>query len=135
MGESNLTRINAGIMPEELPSKLLLAEHREIKRIPNMIASGKAKITNIPKNFSLGTGHVKFFYDKQSYLFSRYRSLYDECLKRQFNIQNYSECWLSIPKNLLNDWMPSASDRQIIVERIESKGFSLIRYMDQCKLF
>ena len=30
-----MTRINCGIPPEELSDKHLLAEHREIKRIPN----------------------------------------------------------------------------------------------------
>jgi hypothetical protein len=121
-----MTRINAGILPEELPSKLLLAEHREIKRIPNMITLGKAKVTNIPDKFTLGTGHVKFFYDKQSYLQLRYIDLYLECVKRGFQVQDYSSAWKLIPKHLFNYWTPSESDRQIIIERIESKGFSLI---------
>jgi hypothetical protein len=32
-----MTRINTGIPPKELTDKHLLAEHREIKRIPNCI--------------------------------------------------------------------------------------------------
>lgn len=56
-----MTRINVAILPSELPDKLLLSELREIKRIPNMINSGRAKIENIPEKFRLGEGHVRFF--------------------------------------------------------------------------
>ena len=121
-----MTRINAGILPEELPSKLLLAEHREIKRIPNQIVSGKAKIVNIPKEFTLGTGHVKFFYDKQCYLHLRYIDLYLECVQRGFQVQDYSSAWGSVPRYLFNDWTASEYDRRVIVDRIESKGFKLL---------
>jgi len=37
-----MTRINAGYSVRRLTDKHLLAEHREIKRIPNMVKSGKA---------------------------------------------------------------------------------------------
>jgi deoxyribonuclease (pyrimidine dimer) len=121
-----MTRINVGIMPEELPSKLLLAEHREIKRIPNMITSGKARVSNIPEKFTLGTGHVKFFYDKQCYLHLRYIDLYLECVNRDFQVQDYSSAWGTVPRYLFNDWTPSDHDRQIIIDRIESKGFKLL---------
>ena len=59
-----MTRINVAIPVEELTREHLISEHREIKRIPNMIKSGRAKIKNIPPKFKLGPGHVKFFYDK-----------------------------------------------------------------------
>ena len=47
-----MTRINVGIPPEELTDKHLLAEHREIKRIPNCIAKGKYNMDGIPKRFN-----------------------------------------------------------------------------------
>jgi deoxyribonuclease (pyrimidine dimer) len=71
-----MTRINAGIRPAELVDQHLLAELREIKRIPNVVKQGKAKLDGIPERFSLGTGHVRFFYNKLGYLLRRYRSLY-----------------------------------------------------------
>ena len=43
-----MTRINVGIPPAELTDKHLLAEHREIKRIPNCIAKGKYNMDGIP---------------------------------------------------------------------------------------
>ena len=62
-----MTRINVGIPPEELTDKHLLAEHREIKRIPNCIAKGKYNMDGIPDRFKLGKGHVKFFYNMNDY--------------------------------------------------------------------
>ncbi len=51
-----MTRINVGINPEELPDKLLLAEHREITRITNTIKSGKAIIEDKTEKIREGGG-------------------------------------------------------------------------------
>lgn len=121
-----MTRINTGVRPSELPSKLLIAEHREIKRIPNTITSGKARIDNIPSQFTLNAGHVKFFYNKLSYLKKRYIALYNECVLRGFNVQNYIAAWDNIPNSLMNDYSEQKRDRELIIERIKNKGFKLI---------
>ena len=113
-----MTRINVGIPPAELTSKHLIAEHREIKRIPNCIAKGKYNMDGIPDKFKLGTGHVKFFYNKLLYLKNRYISLYNECIKRGFNVQNYIDAWDNIPQELMNDYKATYKDRLIIQERI-----------------
>ena len=76
-----MTRINVGVKPSELTGKHLLAEHREIKRIPNCIKKGRYKMTGIPNKFKLGTGHVKFFYNKLLFLKNRYIEIYNECKK------------------------------------------------------
>ena len=116
-----MTRINVGILPEDLTSKHLIAEHREIKRIPNCISKGKYNMDNIPDKFKLGIGHVKFFYNKLLYLKNRYTNLYEECMKRGFNVQNYSNAWDNVPKTLMNDYVPTNRDRKIIKERIKHK--------------
>jgi deoxyribonuclease (pyrimidine dimer) len=116
-----MTRINVGIPPAELVSKHLIAEHREIKRIPNCVAKGKYNMDGIPKRFKLGTGHVKFFYNKLLYLKKRYIRLYEECIKRGFNVQNYIEAWNSIPDELMNDYNVRANDIRIIRKRINEK--------------
>ena len=62
-----MTRINAGIPVQQLNGKHLIAEHREIKRVPNLVRYNIEKgnpISGIPPKFTLGKGHVKFFYDK-----------------------------------------------------------------------
>ena len=113
-----MTRINVGISPAELNDKHLIAEHREIKRIPNCVAKGKYNMEGIPDKFKLGTGHVKFFYNKLLYLKNRYISLYNECIKRGFNVQNYIDAWDNIPQELMNDYKVTYKDRLIIQERI-----------------
>ena len=116
-----MTRINAGILPKDLTSKHLIAEHREIKRIPNCVGKGKYNMDNIPDKFKLGTGHVKFFYNKLLYLKNRYRSLYEECIRRGFSVQNYINAWDNVPEELMNDYVPTNRDRKIIEERIKHK--------------
>ena len=75
----------------------------------------------IPDRFKLGSGHVKFFYNKLLYLKNRYVSLYNECVKRGFNVQNYISAWDNVPQELMNDYKPTEIDREIIIERINEK--------------
>jgi len=117
-----MTRINASIPPAELCDQMLIAEHREIVRIPNTIKSGKAKVENIPDDFRLGTGHVKFFYNKLSYLQQRYLKLHHECLNRGFNVTDYSKAFCDVPYSLWNTWIPNKSTvRPLLVERINKR--------------
>ena len=116
-----MTRINVGISPFELNNQHLIAEHREIKRIPNCIAKGKYNMDDIPEKFKLGTGHVKFFYNKLLYLKNRYISLYNECIKRGFNVQNYISAWDNIPQELMNDYKVQDNDIKIIKQRIHDR--------------
>ena len=116
-----MTRINVGIPPKELTSKHLIAEHRELKRIPNVVAKGRCNLNSIPKEFSLGKGHVSFFYDKLGYLKERYIDLYNECITRNFNVQNYLPSWDGIPQELMNNYTPTEKDVYIIRERIAER--------------
>lgn len=123
-----MTRINVGIHPRELPDKLLLAEHREITRIPNAVTNGKAKIQNIPQRFTLGTGHVKFFYCRLGYLSQRYSSLFNECQRRGFQVTDKSTAFslTDATRDLFGEYTETQEDRRILLERIHSKGFSLL---------
>ena len=116
-----MTRINVGIPPAELVNQHLIAEHREIKRIPNCIAKGKYNMEGMPDKFKLGTGHVKFFYNKLLYLKNRYISLYNECVKRGFNVQNYINAWDNVPQELMNDYKVKDNDIKIIKQRINER--------------
>ena len=116
-----MTRINVGIPPAKLTGKHLITEHREIKRIPNCIAKGKYNMEGIPDKYKLGTGHVKFFYNKLLYLKNRYIKLYVECIKRGFNVQYYIKAWDNVPKELMGDYQPTPNDKKIIKQRIKDK--------------
>lgn len=85
-----MTRINL-VDPSVLSSKHLMAEYRELPRIftavRKLIAQGKKPSdVNIPEKYVLGTGHVKFFYDKLNWLFDRYWALYYELEYREFKL-------------------------------------------------
>lgn len=117
-----MTRINVGVKPKELSRPHLIAEHREIKRIPNCIAKGKYSMKGQPDKFKLGTGHVKFFYDKLLYLKKRYISLREECYKRGYKVQDYEEAWDNVPQELMGDYTPTKEDREIILQRIKERS-------------
>ena len=113
-----MTRINVGVDPSELNTKMLIAEHREIKRIPNCVRSGRFSMVAQPKEFTLNTGHVKFFYDKLGYLRIRYESIYAECQRRNFDVQYYGESFNGIAEKYMGNYIPTERDRKLILARI-----------------
>jgi len=115
-----MTRINL-IPVEHLTNQHLLAEHREIKRVPNIIKSGKFSLSSVPKRYVMWTWHVAFFYNKLAFLHKRYISLYMECINRGFNITNYIKSFDNLPKELYNDYTPSIEEVNISRQRITEK--------------
>lgn len=112
-----MTRINV-VAVETLCDKHLLAEHRELTRIPNTIVSGKAILDGkYPKEYTLGTGHCKFFYPRLKWLHERYNQLHQECLYRGFNVQYI---WPdNVPMRLYNDYQVTQEAIDINLERIK----------------
>lgn len=95
-----MTRINV-VPVEELCDQHLLAEHRELTRIPNCLAAGKYKWFDPerPADYKLGEGHVKFFTGRIGWLYWRYQRLTEECLARGFKVQNIwpkTVCWVPV---------------------------------------
>ena len=126
-----MTRINAGIHPAELPSKLLIAENREILRVPELANKALLKPANFlgtPEVFCLGTGHVKFFYKRQTYIFRRYKAILAECKRRGFTVTDYSFILEDRKPDILwHDWTATPEARALLVERIVTeKGFTLL---------
>ena len=125
-----MTRINVGIHPMLLTDEHLLAEHREIKRLNNLILARIVKLkrkedcTPIPDKFTLGKGHVLFFINKYIYTHLRYESLHDECIKRQFEVTDYSGGWdmEKFQKYIRPEvYEPSDEDRQLLIDRITER--------------
>lgn len=116
-------RINI-IDPVLLTDQHLLAEYNEI----NMAAQSfrrsilyKTGKDIIPKEYTLNSGHVKFFYDKGEYLYRRFYGLKKELKNRTFNVKmEFKNYWLSKPE-LFQPWEPQLKDYEIIWERIKRK--------------
>ncbi len=123
-----MTRVNVGILPAELPDRVLLAEHREIKRLPNLLARvGWNWKQPMPTQFTLGTGHMKFLMTKGYYTLMRYKSLHHECKRRGFNVVNYSSAWQVYNRyiSLYNEYEEQPEDRELLLQRFAEKGFTL----------
>lgn len=116
-----MTRINVGVDPSELNLKMLVAEHRELKRIPNCVKKGRFSMDGQPKAFTLNKGHVKFFYDKLGYLKRRYEALYAECRKRNIAVQYFGDSFVGINPIYMGDYNPTESDRNLILTRIKER--------------
>lgn len=124
-----MTRINL-VPPRELMDQHLFAEFREIKMVPKALArslhvkSVKRVLSEVPAQFTLGTGHVKFFYDKGEYLHKRYASIRRELGRRGINYDQLSELdpeGTMVEDVFNNDWRPTKAAFLIIRSRIAEK--------------
>ena len=121
-----MTRINSAIAVETLTDEHLLAEHREIKRMPACLRKSikSGGIGKIPSAFVLGSGHVNFFLNKQYFLMRRYNKIYQECIRRGFNVVDYSSNWDWIKNEYpqyFNDYKPSKEEKEYLIQRISER--------------
>jgi deoxyribonuclease (pyrimidine dimer) len=125
-----MTRISVGVRAKELCDAHLIKERVELVRIPNAVRTGKAVVKDIPKQFTLGTGHVKFFYDKMSYLRERYEELTAECIARGFNITDFSDSFEGITPSLWKSYTETTQDRKVVVQRVNERllGMKNLKY-------
>lgn len=119
-----MTRINSAIPVKNLTDEHLLAEHREIKRLPCCLGKSikSGSIRKIPSKFTLGNGHVLYFLDKQEFLYNRYLEIHNELIKRGFIIQNYSDNWNHLKHSKY--WFNHGCDeheKHLLVERISTR--------------
>lgn len=122
-----MTRINC-IPVEELTDKHLIAEYRELPRIFALVKKSQDKglmpnDIDISERYLLGTGHVKFFYDKLLYLTNRQNMLIEEMRKRGFkpNFVNIEELMTGINQVWYNDWIPDEEAMNINRNRIKER--------------
>ena len=82
-----MTRINV-VPVEELSRLHLIAEYRELPRIFGLAhkasQSDKPWTHKQPKEYTLGTGHVIFFYDRLEWLSERHKQLTGEMIARGY---------------------------------------------------
>ena len=117
-----MTRINSAIPVECLTDEHLLAEHREIKRLPSFHLKHSKTNNREPKEFCLGSGHVLFFVNKGKFTYDRYVKIHNECLKRGFNVADYSVNWLSTKNNTnWQEYSPTEIEKNLLIDRITER--------------
>lgn len=123
-----MTRINADIDPRTLKRAHLIAEIREITMIPAALRKSlrtrntEEVLKGIPKEFTLGKGHVSFFYNKIKFLVLRFNSLATEMERRGYNpdrsrvaaFDGFDNIWF-------NDWEASEKANAIVQDRINQR--------------
>lgn len=120
-----MTRINV-VPPSELSDKHLGAEYRELPRIFGLVRAAAQRgetpgDKRNPSTYTLGAGHVRFFYPRLGFLRSRYADLVSECVRRGRTV-NFPELPAhDIPPEWFGDYQPTdvalAINRQRILER------------------
>lgn len=116
-----MTRINSAIPVRCLTDEHLLAEHREIKRLPYCLNKWNRK-RRVPEKFTLGRGHVIFFFDKMKFIYESYLEVRDECIRRGFDVEDYSRNWSEfIISEYWNDYEPGCEEKVLLTERITQK--------------
>lgn len=121
-----MTRINV-VPVEELSRQHLIAEYREITRLPgNLLDSLNRKtkpfnFSEIPPEYILGKGHVKFFYDKMFFLEKRFDALVQEMINRGYSPNYKDSSIFRVGDRFYNDYTPTDNalflNRQRIKER------------------
>lgn len=117
-----MTRINSAVKVRLLTDEHLLSEHREIPRICSVYkkrVDANRSFNDVPKEFTLGTGHVMFFATNGGFTLDRYIEIYNECIKRGFKVEDYRKNWDVY--NILNNYKPTKNEYQLLLERISDR--------------
>lgn len=121
-----MTRINV-VPPSELHDKHLLAEYRELPRVFGLaaraFARGEDPYTH-PGVYTLGTGHVKFFYTRLLWLKWRHQDLVDEMRRRGWapKYPNPPTVADHLPLEWWRVWEPSPDALALNRERIRLRA-------------
>ncbi len=122
-----MTRINL-VPPAELSDKHLVAEYRELPRVFRLAAKWLERgcPTSIPLEYTLGKGHVTFFYDKLHFIWVRHHWLCLEMTARGFTVNIPTPNTHGAPEVLFGRYEPTdkalAINRRRINERNKGPG-------------
>jgi deoxyribonuclease (pyrimidine dimer) len=120
-----VTRINSDVNPMDLKRLHLIAELREITMVPGSLRrslrtiSKKDVLNSIPNTFTLNAGHVKYFYNKLTFLQTRFTRLSDEMERRGYTPdRSRIAAFNGFDPEFYNDWSSCELDDAIVMERI-----------------
>ena len=113
-----MVRINL-IDPKGLADQHLVAEYNEILMLLGYVRRYPEE-KDIPEQYTLNKGHIKFFKNKLIYIKNRHELLKKEMIRRTFKPEKTIDL-NEFPENLANDWKPREQDFIIIKQRISEK--------------
>ena len=123
-----MTRINV-VPVETLSRQHLVAEYREITRLPSNLRTSLSRkgkpfsMSEIPPEYKLGAGHVKFFMDKMEFLEQRFTQLYAEMIRRGYN-PSFMDATIfrDCPTQFYNNYEPTPEAIFLNMERIKERS-------------
>ncbi len=127
-----MTRINC-VPPAELTVKHLVAEYRELPRVFGLVRQAilrgeRPDDSRNPTIYTLGKGHIRFFYSRLGYLSRRQASLVEEMRRRGYR-PTFADVHLlvaEIPAEWCGEWEPTLEalglNRARIVERTRDRA-------------
>jgi deoxyribonuclease (pyrimidine dimer) len=122
-----VTRINC-IPPRELTREHLVAEYRELPRVFGLVrAAAKRGETpasirkRAPGEYTLGRGHLMFFYTRLLWLVNRYDQIVSEMQRRGYTVNFPDANRDGIPLAWFGTWSPLPRHRAINRKRINQR--------------
>lgn len=124
-----MTRINI-VSVKEISNKQLMAEYHESIRVFGYVLKSKSIPSDIPSHYCLGKGHVKFFFNKISYLLKRYKEINQELTNHGYRLNNetFSKnlekgklALARYPEIQVSNWIPSLEEMTINQARIDER--------------
>ncbi len=113
-----MTRINC-VPVVELSGPHLVAEYRELPRVFALARRAAARGTFAqPHEYTLGKGHVTFFYTRLGYLAKRHAELIGEMKRRGYRPRfegMQRDQFPDIPQAWWSDWLPT--DEALLINR------------------
>lgn len=123
-----MTRINL-VEPSTLSDKHLLAEYRELPRIFTLAFAAWGRGERLedarnPTEYCLGSGHVRFFYTKLSFLRARFLSLVSEMWLRGWDPAHLDvpACYHKMPDGWCQDYIPTPEAIALNLARLRERN-------------
>lgn len=120
-----MTRINC-VPVQELSGPHLVAEYRELPRVFALAQKAAARAALVqPGAYTLGKGHLLFFYTRLGYLTRRHAELIDEMKRRGYKPAFTGvrrEDFPDIPDAYWGNWTPTAEALSLNRQRIKDRS-------------
>lgn len=135
--QTEMTRINSDLNFNKLSDQLILSELGEITRVFDKVLyriENNIPFNDIPEQFTLGTGHVKFFYNRVDFILDRYTRLRKEYKNRtgkEYSIKHLKETMAryvkirDLRRDLCGWYVMTPQDEETVLKRLKlrQKGY------------